>query len=134
MPAADARPDITGRPEIEQLVRTFYGRAMADELLGPIFVDVAHLDLEAHVPEISSFWETILLGAKTYRSSAFEPHQRLNAKVTLEHRHFERWLQLWFGTVDDLFAGETANAAKVHALRVAQGFMGRLATHPAPAE
>ena len=37
--------DITTRADCEQLVRAFYSRAFLDELLGPIFVDVAKLDL-----------------------------------------------------------------------------------------
>ena len=40
----------------------------------------------------------------------------LHAKVGLQDGHFKRWLALWFETVDDLYAGERANLAKVHAL------------------
>jgi hypothetical protein len=52
--------------DCERLVRAFYGRALTDPTIGFIFTDVAHLDLEAHVPEITSFWETILLGAQLH--------------------------------------------------------------------
>jgi hemoglobin len=124
--------DIETRDDCEQLVRTFYGRAFEDPIIGFIFVDVAKLDLEAHVPQITSFWETILLGADSYRGGAFRPHAELHAKVTLRAGHFERWLQLWFGTVDERFAGERANLAKVHALRVAQAFLKRLEGFPTP--
>ena len=47
---------------------------MDDPIIGYMFTDVAQLDLEAHVPEITSFWETILLGAQSYRGGAFAPH------------------------------------------------------------
>lgn len=127
---ATAKADITSRADIEALVRAFYGQAMADPVIGFIFTDVARLDLEAHVPRITDFWETVLLDAKSYGSSAFEPHMRLHAKVELRDGHFERWLQLWFGTVDELYAGERADLAKVHALRVAQAFRGRLRSFP----
>ena len=40
--------------------------------------------------------------------------------------HFERWLALWAGTVDELFAGDRAELAKTHAVRVARAFHGRL--------
>ena len=51
--------------------------------------------------------------------------------------HFERWLALWRATVDELFAGERAELAKAHAVRVAQAFHRRLepvpvAVDPAP--
>jgi hemoglobin len=55
-------------------VRAFYGQALEDPIIGFIFVDVAKLDLEAHVPRIASFWETILLGARSYSGGAFRPH------------------------------------------------------------
>jgi hemoglobin len=122
-------PDIEGRADCERLVRSFYGRAMVDPIIGFIFVDIAELDLEAHVPAITSFWETVLLGAKTYAGGAFQPHAELNARVELREGHFERWLVLWFATVDELFAGERANLAKIHALRVARAFHGRLQSH-----
>lgn len=118
--------DIEDRADCERLVRSFYGRAMSDAMIGYVFVEVAKLDLEAHVPAITSFWETVLLGAKTYNSSAFRPHAELHSRSPLRPGHFERWLVLWFETVDELFAGERANMAKIHALRVAQAFQGRL--------
>lgn len=122
--------DIETRDDVEALVRAFYSRAMTDPIIGFIFTDVAKLDLEAHVPEITAFWETVLLGAKSYSGGAFAPHASLNMKVKLREGHFERWLQLWFGTVDELYAGETANIAKVHALRVAHAFNRRLQGMP----
>jgi hemoglobin len=118
--------DIETRSDIERLVRAFYSKALTDPIIGFIFTDVAHLDLEAHVPQIASFWETILLGAQTYRGGAFRPHAALHFQVRLRSGHFERWLVLWRETVDELFAGERAELAKAHALRVARAFLGRL--------
>jgi hemoglobin len=123
-------PDIENRADCERLVRAFYGRALADPIIGWIFVDIAKLDLEAHVPRIASFWETVLLGARTYVGSAFAPHAALHARVRLRSGHFERWLALWRQTVDELFAGERAELAKVHAVRVAHAFHRRLQSQP----
>ena len=118
--------DIETREDVERLVRAFYGRALTDPIIGFIFTDVAKLDLEAHVPEIASFWETILLGAQSYSGGAFRPHAELNAKVRLRRGHFDRWLALWTATVDELFAGPRAEQAKAHATRVADAFHRRL--------
>jgi hemoglobin len=131
MSAHAERHDIENRADCERLVRAFYARAMTDPMIGWIFVDVAKLDLEAHVPVIASFWETILLGSQTYRGGAFRPHAALHLRVGLRPGHFERWLTLWNATVDDLFAGERAELAKAHAVRVARAFLGRLQTMPA---
>jgi hemoglobin len=118
--------DIETREDCETLVRAFYGRALTDPMIGYLFTDVAHLDLEAHVPVIASFWETVLLGTRTYGGGAFAPHGSLDAKSPLRAAHFERWLVLWRTTVDELFSGERAELAKEHALRVAAAFHRRL--------
>lgn len=124
--------DIEDHADIERLVRAFYGRALVDPVIGFIFVDVAHLDVEEHVPVIASFWATILLGARSYGGGAFAPHARLNMQVPLRAGHFERWLLLWRTTVDELFAGPRAEQAKQHAQRVAGAFLRRLQGMPAP--
>ena len=118
--------DIEDRADCERLVRAFYSRALADPVIGWIFVDVAKLDVEAHVPQIASFWETILLGAHSYAGGAFAPHVALHMQAGLRRGHFERWLWLWSSTVDELFAGERAELAKTHAERVAHAFHRRL--------
>jgi hemoglobin len=122
--------DIQSRADCERLVRAFYSRALADPIIGWIFVDVAKLDLEAHVPVIASFWETMLLGGQSYSGGAFRPHAHLHARVALRSGHFERWLVLWQTTVDELFAGERADLAKAHARRVADAFQRRLQSAP----
>jgi hemoglobin len=126
--------DIEDRADCERLVRAFYTRALDDPIIGWLFVDVAKLDLEEHVPVIASFWETILLGARSYGGGAFRPHAALHAKAGLRAGHFERWLALWRATVDELFAGERAELAKAHAERVAQAFHARLQAHPSAAD
>ncbi|MBO9532592.1 MAG: group III truncated hemoglobin [Solirubrobacteraceae bacterium] len=132
-PAAQ-RPDIAARDDVERLVRAFYGRALSDTMIGYLFTDVARLDLEAHIPEITDFWETILLGARSYSGGAFAPHASLHRKSPLRAGHFERWLTIWRETVDELYAGPHAELAKSHALRVARAFHGRLQTIPSEAD
>ena len=127
-------PDIETRADCERLVRAFYGRVFADPMIGWIFTDVAGLDLEAHVPVVASFWETVLLGAGTYRGGTFAPHAAIHARIGLHPGHFERWLSFWRMTVDELFAGERAEAAKHHAGRVAQAFVARLQGIPLTAD
>lgn len=122
--------DIQTREDCERLVRAFYGKAMTDPMIGFLFTDVAKLDLEEHVPVITSFWATMLLGERSYGGGAFAPHVSLHRKAGLRGPHFERWLVLWSGTVDELFVGERAEEAKAHAQRVASAFARRLAGLP----
>jgi truncated hemoglobin YjbI len=101
-PPVDICHDIETRADCERLVRSFYGRALTDPIIGWLFTDVAKLDLEAHVPRITNFWETILLDAHSYGGGAFRPHLELNSKTPLKRGHFDRWLHLWGQTVDEL--------------------------------
>jgi hemoglobin len=99
-------------------VETFYSRAMADPVLGPVFIDVAHMNLAAHMPVMCDFWENILFGARKYPGGMMMVHFQLHAKQALAPHHFQRWVDYWTETVDELFAGERANIAKMHASRV----------------
>jgi hemoglobin len=119
--------DIADRADIADLVTDFYSRAFRDELLGYVFVNVAEMDLSAHLPTMCDFWETILLRSGAYRGSAFNPHLALHRDVPLTRRHFARWLAIWCVTVDDRFQGPVADAAKAHATRVSESFQRRLA-------
>ena len=126
MATEETRRDIETRADCERLVRRFYGRALPDPIIGFLFTDVAKMDLEEHIPRITSFWATILLGARSYGGGAFRPHVELNMKVPLTRGHFDRWLFLWTQSVDELFEGPKAELAKAHAIRVAAAFESRL--------
>ncbi|MBL7493748.1 group III truncated hemoglobin [Frankia sp. AgB1.9] len=123
--------DIAGRDDIAALITAFYGRAFTDPLLGPIFVDVARLDLAAHLPIMCDFWETVLFQAGAYHRNALHVHAALHAKAPLGPQHFARWIELWTGTIDDLFQGERAERAKLQATRIAGSLRRRLAGEPA---
>jgi hemoglobin len=103
-------------------VDRFYGKVRYDALLGPIFNDVAKVDWPSHMATLYSFWETMLLGAGSYRGNAFAKH----AVLPVEKAHFDRWLELFLETVDESFAGAKAEEAKGRALSMADTFARRM--------
>ena len=127
--------DITNRGDIDLLVEVFYGKAMDDDVIGYIFTDVAKLDLGEHLPVIADFWEMLLFRTvnfqEKYGRSPMSTHIVLNRKEPLTREHFERWLKLFCGTVDELFAGETAELAKFRAVSVAKTMMIRFSAESA---
>ncbi|MGH3797958.1 MAG: group III truncated hemoglobin [Pseudonocardiaceae bacterium] len=127
------RRDIADRADIAGLVTAFYRRAFADALLGPVFVEIAQMDLAAHLPVMCDFWETVLMRTGRYRRNALRPHLALHAKAELTSAHFERWLTLWAGTVDERHVGEKAELAKVQAGRIAGSLSRRLRGQDLPA-
>jgi hemoglobin len=115
----DTKPDITRRTDIEKLLGCFYEKVKADPVIGYIFTKVARVDWEHHMPVITDFWETILLDHPVYKKNAMEVHYALNKKVALQQEHFNRWLELFSETVDELYEGKTAALAKTRAQSIA---------------
>jgi hemoglobin len=125
-----ARADIASGEDIARLLSDFYGRAFRDDLLGPVFVDVAGMDLTAHLPVMCEFWQTVLFRSGQYRGNALQPHLRLHRKAHLTPAHFERWLMLWHATVDERHAGAKADLAKLQATRIAGAMSRRITGQP----
>ncbi len=123
----NAVPDLTDRRDIDRLLRAFYGRALVDPLLRPVFVDVAHMDLEEHLPRIGDFWEKVLFDTATYDGAAMQVHRRLHRAHPLTRELFDRWLALWDDTLTEQVAGPVADAARAHATRIAAAFVRNLA-------
>jgi hemoglobin len=126
------RRDIDGREDITALLTDFYGRAFGDELLGPVFVDIARMDLAEHLPVMCDFWLTVLFHTGQYRRNALHPHQRLHSKAQLTPTHFDRWLTLWQATVDDRHVGAKADLAKLQATRIAGAMCRRITGRASP--
>ncbi|WP_125105932.1 MULTISPECIES: group III truncated hemoglobin [Gulosibacter] len=119
--------DLSDRADVERLVSTFYLSAFEDPLIGPIFTDVAKLDLDHHLPIMCDFWETVLWNAGKYRRNALQLHFALHTKHPLGEEHFERWLDLWTNNLDAQFSGPIADRAKLQATRIAGSMQRRLA-------
>lgn len=117
-------PDIATEADVRQFVDAFYDAVMQDDLLGPIFNDVAAVNWDEHLPTMYSFWSSILLGAATYKGAPFPAHWALKEHITREH--FARWLALFERTIDSLFAGEMAEAAKQRAQNIAMVFQVKM--------
>ena len=127
MPAlTDAHPDLDSREKIEHFVDLFYQRMLSDEILAPIFVDVADIDLAVHLPHIKDYWCKLLLGEQSYRRHTMNTHRQLHGKRTLEASDFDRWLATFVSTVDDNFSGEKADRAKRVAASIAENMQKSL--------
>jgi len=108
--------DITSSEDINELVARFYRKLVIDPVIGHFF---AGLDLEHHLPRIAAFWEMVLLDKPGYTTNVTEVHLKLNQRIPMERAHFDRWLELFRGAVDERYAGANAEEAKLRALSVA---------------
>ncbi|PKL95295.1 MAG: hypothetical protein CVV18_06070 [Gammaproteobacteria bacterium HGW-Gammaproteobacteria-8] len=122
--------DLDTPEAIAQLVDGLYGKILADDRLRPLFVDVAEIELETHLPRIRAFWRKMLLGERdAYRRNMVARHLELHARQPLHPGDFERWLKLFREIVDEDFAGPGADRAKALATRIA-GNLARLTGSP----
>jgi hemoglobin len=106
--------DVCDRAAVAEMVTRFYRDVAQDDLLGPMFNDVARVDWSEHLPKLTEFWCRALFGTAGYSGNPFRAHQLVHEKRAFTPAHFERWLDLFCGTVDLGWAG--ANAEKVKAL------------------
>jgi len=125
-------PDVEGRPEIERIVDRFYAKVRADDLLGPIFDDIAKVDWEVHLPKLYSFWQTVLFGSGGFRGNPLRVHADLLAETPMDWARFQRWLDFFRATVDELFQGERAEHMKNAAKDMAHVIYSRINHLPDP--
>jgi len=111
--------DILGREEIVRLVDRFYEKVVQDKTLGFIFTDIAKVDWETHLPKMYAFWQTVLFRDGGFRGDPIGKHARLVPLTRMGREQFDRWLELFEETVDELFSGENATHIKACAADMA---------------
>lgn len=119
-------PDLDSPERIREFVEAFYALVLGDELLAPIFLDVAAIDLATHLPIIRSYWEKLLLGNEDYKRHTMNIHRALNAKRPLDAVAFERWLKLFGQALDAHFEGPLAERARRLSIRIAGNMQSAL--------
>lgn len=118
--------DLKCNKDIRTLVDTFYTKVQADSLLAPVFNDSAKIDWQHHLPIMYRFWETLLFHSGGYEGNPFSKH----VVLPIGAEHFQRWLSLFLGTVDQLFVGTKADEAKTRARMIADVFQRRMGLAP----
>ena len=121
---AGKEPGLIEEADIERLVRTFYGRAREDEILGPIFnrhVD----DWDHHLLRIQDFWSAVVLRAGRYHGRPVPAHVPLN----IDAAHFDRWLALFAQTARDVCRPEAAAVFVDRARMIAGSLELAMASH-----
>lgn len=114
------KSDIKNRADLETLIDSFYQKATHDELIKHFFTEVVQLNWQTHIPLIVDFWESSLFGSNNYKGNPMTAHLALNQKSPLLPQHFDRWLELWEATVNELFEGAMAEMTIARAKQIAQ--------------
>lgn len=115
----NALPDLDSREQVEHFVDLFYQRLLADEVMAPIFLDVAAVELDRHLPHIKDYWCKLLLGERGYQRHTMNIHRQLHGKQALRPAEFERWLDHFGVALDAHFTGPQTEKARRIATTIA---------------
>jgi hemoglobin len=110
---------------IEKLVRAFYAKVRADDVLGPIFAAKIR-DWEPHLQQMCAFWSSVALMTGRYHGTPMVKHMRL----PVDAGHFDRWLSLFEETAREVCPPQAVAHFMERARRIASSLeMGVAGTH-----
>ncbi len=124
------KKDIETTDDIVLLVNCFYEKVKQDRTISFFFSKVVDVDWEKHLPVMYKFWENIIFHSGGYTGNPMQVHAALNSKHTLQASHFEKWIELFNSTVDELFEGDNASLAKQRAYSIATVMQIKIAASP----
>ena len=110
----EARTGIT-ESMIQQLVRRFYMKVRADEMLAPIF-DARVRDWEPHLQRMCDFWSSVTVMSGRYHGNPVSKHLPL----PVDAAHFDRWLALFEETAREVCPPQAEAHFVERARRIAQ--------------
>jgi hemoglobin len=100
------------RETVDKMVRAFYTKILADEMVGPYFVkrlgpDITSGRWHEHLNTLNDFWMLMMTGRAGYGGHPFPSHATLGQ---MYRETFDRWLELFHETVYEFFVPEIAEA------------------------
>ena len=125
----DMPENKVSKENLNKLVIKFYAKVVKDDLIGPIFIDILGKDLkgekwQAHIQLLTNFWAAIALGESEYNSSPFAPHIEFADRLSI--KAFERWLKLFFETLNTIYEPALAQQFLARSKNIAGNFIRNL--------
>ena len=120
------RSDLDRRSAINARVVAFSREVVLDDLLDPVFEEVAELDWAIHIPRLIDYWCQILLHEPHPPRPILAAHAAVHEIAPLRSEHFDRGYTLWVAVVDRQWDGPLAKKAKRHAELMAATLARRL--------
>jgi len=113
------------KENIRAMVDRFYSQILKDDLIADFFIEALGDEMitdawQTHLNLLSDFWASTILGDASYTGEPLKPHLDMEG---LERVAFERWLALFFETVDKVYAKEPAALFKRRSEAIANNFM-----------
>ncbi len=110
--------DIENIEDIRLLIDGFYEKVKLDEIIFPFFKEMSEEKWAKHLDIMYSFWNNAIFLTGNYTGYPMETHRRISAVMPMQRQHFERWIQLFTMTADELFKGKNTEALKQTAISI----------------
>jgi len=103
--------------QIDLVMTRFYAKVRKDPVLGPIFN--GHIDnWPEHEAKIAGFWRNAILFERSYDGNPMRAHMQAG---DVRADHFDVWLALFDGVLNDALPNETAAAWSALVHRIGRG-------------
>jgi hemoglobin len=116
----DTKTGVSGHPidrqQIHAFVVDFYSRVRKEDVLGPIFDHKIGDHWDAHFETLTNFWMTVLHGVASYKGNPFAKHQNTPG---IKPELFDRWLEIFAESAEEMLPKTLADIAKLKAGRIA---------------
>lgn len=110
-------PNDLSEAQLEQVIPTFYARARADPMIGPLF-NSAIADWDHHLDRLIAFWSSVMLTSGRYKGNPMAAH--LKHRVAIDPAMFDRWLALWDDVTGAMLPPDDALAIQAKARNIAE--------------
>ena len=113
------------KENIRRMLDRFYSNVLKDELIAEFFIDKLGDEMisdswQSHLNLLTDFLASVLLQDNLYTGEPIKPHMRMKGLV---RKSFDRWLELFFISVDKYYTHDEANKFKLHSERIANDFI-----------
>ena len=97
--------DLDTPQNIDLFIHSFYNKLLKDELMAPLFLDHANIDITTHLSTISLYWQKMLWGDPQYNNHTMNIHRAIHRDHPFEAQHFRRWFFYFEQTATESFSG-----------------------------
>ncbi|MEA2072596.1 MAG: group III truncated hemoglobin [Campylobacterota bacterium] len=113
------------KENIRKMVDRFYSQILKDEIVADFFIEKLGDEMisdewQVHLNLLTDFWASTILGDASYTGQPLKPHMHMEG---LKRETFERWLELFFESVDKYYTEEPASIFKNKSQTIADNFM-----------
>lgn len=117
--------DTITKKNIRRMIDQFYSQVLKDELLSSFFIQKLGDEMIsdkwlAHLKLLTDFWASVILEDTNYKGQPIKPHIQMK---DLKRESFERWVKVFFESVDKYYTKESADIFKAHAKEISDNFM-----------